>query len=83
MHDRYHNRLNNLRKSLKKAKVDAILVTNFTNVTYLTGFAGGDSYLLVTRDSEILLSDSRFTTELQEDCPGSALPSLQDTPPAD
>ena len=70
MHDRYHNRLNNLRKSLKKAKVDAILVTNFTNVSYLTGFAGGDSYLLVTRDSEILLSDSRFTTELQEDCPG-------------
>lgn len=46
------------------------MVTNFTNVTYLTGFTGDDSYLLVTPDTEILFSDSRYTVQIQEECPG-------------
>ena len=40
-------RRDKLRKSFRQAGVDALLVTNFTNVTYLTGFTGDDSYLLV------------------------------------
>src|SRR5690606_26246285 len=44
--------------------------TNFKNVTYLTGFTGDDSYLLVTPKDEILLSDPRYTTQLEEECPG-------------
>ena len=51
------SRRDKLRKLLKKTGVDALLVTNFTNVTYLTGFTGDDSYLLVRRDGEIVLSD--------------------------
>src|SRR5690606_12417983 len=39
------------------------------NVHYLTGFTGEDSYLLITADTQILLSDSRFTAQLQEECP--------------
>ena len=37
-----------LRDLIHAAKADALLVTNFINVTYLTGFTGDDSYLLVT-----------------------------------
>ena len=62
-----------LRRLVKKANVDGILVTNFTNVTYLTGFSGDDSFLLVTRDKDILLSDPRYTEQLQEECPGLEL----------
>jgi len=58
-----------LLKLAKKEHVDALLVTNFTNVTYLTGFTGDDSYLLLTRDKAIVLSDSRYTTQLEEECP--------------
>jgi len=43
-----------------KQGADALLVTNFFNVTYLTGFTGDDSYLLVTRDAEMVLSDRRY-----------------------
>ena len=48
--ERYQLRRDRLRKLLRKAGVDRLLVTNFTNVTYLTGFTGDDSYLLVSPD---------------------------------
>ena len=44
-------------------------MTNFTNVSYLTGFTGDDSYLLLGGKHSILLSDERYTTQLQEECP--------------
>ncbi|MBN1394003.1 MAG: aminopeptidase P family protein [Pirellulales bacterium] len=65
----FQARRERLRKGLKKAGVDALLVTDFTNVTYLTGFTGDDSYLLVRRDGETILSDPRYTTQLEEECP--------------
>ena len=52
----FQSRRDRLRKALKKANVDALLVTDFTNVTYLTGFTGDDSYLLVRRDGEDALA---------------------------
>ena len=71
-------RRDRLRKAFHKAGIDALLVTEFTNVTYLTGFTGDDSYLLVRRDGEIVLSDPRYTTQLEEECPGV---DLQIRPP--
>jgi len=62
-----------LSPQLRKHGADAILVTNFTNVTYLTGFTGDDSYLLVTPNEAIVLSDERYTTQLEEECPDVAL----------
>jgi Xaa-Pro aminopeptidase len=66
----FQARRDRLRKAFKKAGVDALLVTDFTNVTYLTGFTGDDSYLLVRGDGEIVLSDPRYVTQLGEECPG-------------
>ena len=56
--------------SRQTAGADAILVTNFTNVTYLTGFTGDDSYLLVGDGVEVMLSDPRYTQQIGEECPG-------------
>jgi Xaa-Pro aminopeptidase len=71
--DRYQTRRQKLRQALARAKAEALLVTNFVNVTYLTGFTGDDSYLLVRRDGEVILSDPRYTTQLEEECPGVEL----------
>jgi Xaa-Pro aminopeptidase len=49
--------------------IDALLVTNPTNVSYLSGFSGEDSYLLVGGSTTVLISDRRFTTQIQEECP--------------
>ena len=69
----FTRRRDRLRHLLHKANANAILVTRGTNVTYLTGFTGDDSYLLVTPDTEVLLSDPRFTTQLEDECPGIEL----------
>lgn len=68
--DIYASRLKKLRTRLRQAKADALLVTNFLNVTYLTGFTGDDSYLLVMQDEVVLVTDSRFTIQLADECPG-------------
>ena len=68
--DGYERRRDRLRRAVAKARVDALLVTDFTNVTYLTGFTGDDSYLLLRRDGDVILSDPRYTTQLGEQCPG-------------
>jgi Xaa-Pro aminopeptidase len=69
----FQARRDRLRKAFKGAGIDALLVTDFTNVTYLTGFTGDDSYLLVRSDGETIISDPRYTTQLSEECPGVEL----------
>ena len=70
MHATYVSRLARLRKQLRQAEIPSLLVTKYVNVTYLTGFTGDDSYLLVTPQDAIILSDFRYITQLQEECPG-------------
>jgi len=70
---RHENRRTQLRKLVRAAGADALLVTNFTNVTYLTGFTGDDSYLLLGAKDAILISDPRYTTQLEEECPDITL----------
>jgi Xaa-Pro aminopeptidase len=69
----HSGRRQRLRQLLRREKIDALLVTDFVNVTYLTGFTGDDSYLLVTPDDDVLVTDPRYTTQLEEECPGLAL----------
>jgi Xaa-Pro aminopeptidase len=70
MTDRHQLRRDRVRRAVRKAGAEAILVTDFTNVTYLTGFTGDDSYLLIRDRGEMILSDPRYTTQLNEQCPG-------------
>ncbi len=69
---RFALRRDKIRRKLRKKRegpcVDALLVTNFTNVSYLTGFTGDDSYLLISKDRDFILSDERYTTQLGEEC---------------
>lgn len=55
---------------LRRIGAEALLVTNETNVTYLTGFHGDSSYLLIGKAQTVLISDGRYTTQLEEECPG-------------
>ncbi len=68
--DQTARRLERLRRTLKAARVDALLVASEPNVRYLTGFTGEASVLLVSRDRALLVSDGRFATQLEQECPG-------------
>jgi Xaa-Pro aminopeptidase len=65
----FPSRRRKLKKKIKDAGASALLVTNLKNVNYLTGFTGSAGYLFVTPQAEILLSDSRYTSQLQSQCP--------------
>jgi Xaa-Pro aminopeptidase len=67
---RFEARRDRLRKAISRLPVDGFLVTSFTNVTYLTGFTGDSSYLWLTPDNAVVISDGRYTQQLQEECPG-------------
>lgn len=67
---RFTQRRAKLHRKLKQAGADALLVTNFKNVTYLTGFTGDDSYLIEASSQSLLISDPRYETQLAEECPG-------------
>lgn len=49
-----------LRAALPAAEVDALLVTNLTNIRYLTGFTGSAALLLVTTDGLTFVTDGRY-----------------------
>lgn len=66
----YARRRDRLRSLIKQAGCEAMLVTTELNVSYLTGFGGDSSYLLVHGKGELMLTDSRYETQLEEECPG-------------
>jgi len=59
-----------LAQMLSAQGLEAMLVTNPVNVTYLTGFSGESSFLLLGRERILLVSDARFTKQIAEECPG-------------
>ena len=69
MSSRYAGRRQKLWHEVKSAGADGILVSDFTNVSWLTGFSGDDSAVVVTRNKTVIISDSRYETQLQDECP--------------
>ncbi len=65
----FQQRRDRLRQVVGRSPAEAILVSSCPNVTYLTGFTGDSSYLLLTPDNAIVISDGRYTQQLQEECP--------------
>lgn len=61
-----------LLRLLKDEDLPAMLVTHPVNVTYLTGFSGDSSYLVLGRSKTLLISDGRYTQQIEEECPGLA-----------
>lgn len=67
---RHAERQDRLIQQLREAEVDALLVVGVSNVTYLTGFSGDSSALLIGPSVRVLISDSRYQTQIAEECPG-------------
>jgi Xaa-Pro aminopeptidase len=55
-----------LRPLFADAGIDALLVTNVTNVRYLTGFTGSAGTVLVTADALLFTTDGRYRTQSGE-----------------
>ncbi len=54
------SRLPKLRERFDELKVDSLVITNLTNVRYLTGFTGSAAFLVVNADGALLTTDGRY-----------------------
>lgn len=66
----YAARRRRLIRHLKPAGIDALLVSAESNVRYLTGFTGDSSWLLLSREATVLISDARYSTQIADECSG-------------
>jgi Xaa-Pro aminopeptidase len=63
-------RVEKLRAAMVQAKLEegaALLVTNFADVSWLTGFEGDDSFALLTQEQLTLISDSRYQEQIEKE----------------
>jgi Xaa-Pro aminopeptidase len=68
--DLHAQRREALTRGLKHDGFDALVISNPTNVHYLTGFTGDSSFLIAAPKLSLLVSDTRFTEQIAEECPG-------------
>ena len=64
-------RIERLRAQLGGAGCDALLVSNLSNVRYLTGFSGSAGVVLVREDDAVLITDGRYATQVQRELAAS------------
>jgi Xaa-Pro aminopeptidase len=67
--DRFFSRREKLRAALKRDEIDALVISAPSNITYLTGFSGDSSVLILGRAQDLIISDGRFATQIEQECP--------------
>lgn len=68
--DHFDERRTRLKSILREEGIEAFLVTHPINVSYLTGFSGDSSFLLLSASRALLISDGRYVVQIAEECPG-------------
>ncbi|MGI4789442.1 MAG: aminopeptidase P family N-terminal domain-containing protein, partial [Janthinobacterium lividum] len=65
-------RLDALRSALtaQDPAIDALLLTDNGNLSYITGFTGSTAQALITPDEALFITDSRYTLRAQAECDG-------------
>lgn len=67
------SRLPRLRELLPEAGCDALLVSDLTNIRYLTGFSGSAGIVLVLPDETLFVSDGRYGEQASEELGGAGV----------
>jgi Xaa-Pro aminopeptidase len=56
---------------MREKELDGFFTSSVANITYLTGFTGDSSRLLVSKKKTILITDGRYTEQARSECPES------------
>ncbi len=63
-------RMERLMKCMEEQKTEGILVSDGCNMRYLSGFSGATGYLYISGKQQVILTDSRYTTQAKEESKG-------------
>jgi len=64
------SRLALIRETMKKKKIDGFLVTDITNIRYLTGFSGSSGFLFITGKEHFFTTDFRYKDQSKQEVKG-------------
>jgi Xaa-Pro aminopeptidase len=67
------SRINDLRRKMQAANLDALILTNMPQIRYLTGFTGDTAVLVMTRSKTSLLVDFRFADQSRREAKGASV----------
>lgn len=59
-----------IRSSFRRAGIDGMIVTDMTNVRYLSGFSGTSGFLFITRREKFFVTDFRYREQAAQEVPG-------------
>ncbi len=59
-----------LRRLIQKQKVEGILITDLTNVRYLTGFTGSSGFAVITNNQAVFVTDFRYQEQVRYEVRG-------------
>ncbi len=62
-------RLTQLRHDMKQLGLDVMYLSSPENIRYYSGFTGENGHLLITEDTQTLLTDGRFTEQAELEAP--------------
>lgn len=65
------NRISAARGCLERVGADLLLVSNLSNIRYLTGFTGSEALLVLSPTDGWLLTDSRYTSQANAEVTGA------------
>lgn len=58
-----------LLKYMEENNLPAFYVSDPSNVRYISGYTGDDSYLLITKETFYFITDPRYTEQVADECP--------------
>ena len=76
----FENRKAKLTEKLSQDSLDGMIVTNLTNVHYLSGFTGSAGTCLILSDESYFFSDGRYLTQSQKQVQGMEVFIDEDPP---
>tara|TARA_B100000941_G_scaffold272511_1_gene232070 strand:+ start:4536 stop:5603 length:1068 start_codon:yes stop_codon:yes gene_type:complete len=65
----FKNRINELRRMFSKTNIDTVFISNKDNIRYYSGFTGTFAFLLISDSKSLIITDSRYISRAQEECP--------------
>lgn len=63
----YEERYQKVIKILEEKELDSLIVSNACNMRYLSGFSGDSGYLYLSKNKKVVLTDSRYTIQAEEE----------------
>src|SRR3989338_2638304 len=66
----FNKRIKELRKKILKEKLDGVLISSISNITFLTGYANfsgeeREAYLLIGKDFQYIITDGRYSEAIK------------------